>query len=248
MILRSIYSIAGGIMVDPGKWIVYTFACAILSLIILTSYRRYKEEGASSLYLPFVLLFSLTVLFTILGSKLYSVRHVVFLSPFLLTCLSVSLNSRQNRLKSPVKYVVPLLVSIFIIINIYSSYLWYFKPQYQTQNFKGLAMQISSQLEPEDVIVIVPKYQHFPFMYYFRKPNKILILNPSDLPSAKDEILLSRRVWWIFAGDEIQDPDRSILKWMNEHFQIKQHFELPNLKYEITGDKIEVYAGEPATR
>jgi hypothetical protein len=95
------------------------------------------------------------------------------------------------------------------------------------------------------VIAIVPKYQTFPFSYYYRTPSPLLSIDQNNLQDFEDILLSSRHTWWIFAGDEIIDREKIVKTWVENHFEIVKRHEIKNIRYEITGDSILLLKTKP---
>jgi uncharacterized membrane protein len=239
--LYYIYSVFGGIIIPTGKYISAAAALAFLLLVSWGIYRESLEKNTDGLFVPLVCFISLFLFFTLLRSKIYSVRHIIFLSPLMTVALVNSLLSFRGRLK----FIVPVIVSLMLLINLWSLNLWYFKPGYGTQNFRFVTRAVERELKPGDAVALVPDYQQFAFLHYYRGENEPFFIAPRTLNNFEKQLLSQERVWWIFAGDIVIDYGGTIRAWVNDNFIIEKAYVINNLNYEITGPTLEVYVTRP---
>jgi len=241
-ILRSIFALFGGYILPLNNITIYLLVLGILAVLFTGPYYMYREKGKSSFYLAFIFIFSLAAMsgYAMFRTRIYSVKHTIFLSPIFLTLLA----SAVLAIRKKYKVVFSLIIGAFLILNLFSLYLWYFNPHYQKQDFRAVVNVIQANMKQGDKIVIVPEYTWYPFKYYYRGKNQVYAVVPRTMNRAIKELGNTERVWWIFSGDRVIDPEGTIRKWVSQHYKIKRQVIFPHIPYEVTGESIEVYLGE----
>lgn len=117
------------------------------------------------------------------------------------------------------------------------------------QNWNQLAKHLMTVVQPEDVVVVVPAFQGHALKYYHH-PRRLLELNPVDLLDKQltDQLRITRRTWWVFAGDSVIDPTRFARNWVQNNLQVVSGSEIRNGPFhEICGRSTQIYLAVPKT-
>jgi uncharacterized membrane protein len=247
-VFKSIFSLFAGNVLPLEQGLVNILAFLLLGMLIWGSFLIYKSRETEKTLFPTLFFISITgmILYATFKARIFSVHHIVFLSPVFM-CLTAAVIMEMGKLY---RLIIPIAIIAFLYFNMASLFLWFYNPFYQKQNFRAVANYISAQIQPGDKIAIVPEYQAYPFLYYYKGDAPVLQLLPSTMALAANDLAQSKRVWWIFAGDNIIDKKRTIFEWVvrSHNIDAGKSAVFPQLHYEVTGDGIQVILAEKKTK
>ncbi|MCE1247661.1 MAG: glycosyltransferase family 39 protein [Firmicutes bacterium] len=245
---KSIFSLFAGNVLPLEQGLINILAFAILAVLAWGTFIIFKSKDTGKTLFPALFFLSLAgmICYSLFKARIFSVHHIIFLSPVFM-CLLAAVTMETGKLQ---RLIIPVVVIAFLYFNLASLFLWYTSPFCQKQNFRALVSYVSSQTQPGDKIAIVPEYQAYPFMYYYRGTTPVLQLTPATMGAAERDIAESKRIWWIFAGDQVIDKKRTILEWVlnNHNIDREKSVMFPQLPYEVTGDNIQVILAEKKTK
>lgn len=244
IVLKTFFSFMGGFILPLSRIPVMIISALILLLALGGIWLSAMEKKKYSLYLPVVFLFSYIIfmIYSAFVVRIYSINNLIFLSPiFIILIISTLVKLGEKN-----RGILITALALFLIVNLYANYLWFFDSVYTKQNFRAAVNYLSMKVKPDDRIVVVPQYQQYPFNYYFNKKNRVFFVDPRDLENKnlREELTQPVNYWWVFAADNFIDPEGRSRKWLDEHYRINSAIQIDFMKFHnATGTNIQIYSG-----
>lgn len=150
--------------VGPHAWefmgtLGLVLAAGLLLIAVLALMRRENRLIA----VPFLFILVGYLALPMPRAHEYDAKHLIFLQPMLLLALAGAWGVRLRKGKG--LGLMPLAFMAVVQLNLYGL-LIYYQRDYQKENWRGLAADVTAQLEPHDAILFNPDYVGFAFDYY----------------------------------------------------------------------------------
>jgi 4-amino-4-deoxy-L-arabinose transferase-like glycosyltransferase len=180
---------------------------AALALVLRRGRRSLKLIGAA-----FVLMLAGYLALPMPRVHEYDPKHIIFVQPFLLLAFAGAWGTRFRKGRG--LGLMPLVLLILLPLNLYGLSTYY-QPDYQKENWRGLAADVTSQLGPDDLILFNPAYIGFAFDYYAK----------TDVARAGIEAYLNpqrplrdfRRLWLVECRSPVAKPMPNAVELMEAH-------------------------------
>jgi|DewCreStandDraft_4_1066084.scaffolds.fasta_scaffold02536_13 uncharacterized membrane protein len=178
--------------------IILFFYFAFLILLSVISKRRYKEKKIIDILFAVALIFILIPwIESIIGKPVYSNRTLIPVAFILLLLSSIGISYLFKTMKI-------ITIAIYVIINFYSLYNYYFVDKYQKINYQNLYLKVlnMNSINNKEIIIHtnIPSYASFEFYKKFKYMNNIENKYISEIPEytgSKLKILI-RDMWRFF--------------------------------------------------
>jgi uncharacterized membrane protein len=194
-ILGVRFFIAIGVILGVGFLVV-----AVMALALRRSRRPLKLIGAL-----FLIVMVGYLVMPMPRAHEYEAKHLAFLQPLLLLAFAAAWRPRRATTAGRGRLgLMPVALLMMLPLNLYGL-ATYFQPDFQKENWRGLAADVAAKAGPSDLILFNPGYVGFAFDQYAR----------TDLPRAGIEGLFPegaavpptyRRLWLVSCFSPVARP------------------------------------------
>jgi hypothetical protein len=159
----------------------------------------------------------------------YEPKHILFAAPALALLPAVGLSGLKGVLKAaPV-----LLVALLLAANALSLFggellsrvgaagdrlVGYFDRRVEKENWRDAFSRLSQEAEPNDILVLNPRYLYLPYRYYYDPTHTGLQVPPllvreaplAGPPFRRGELAMERRIWVIDAASNVAQRNPAV--------------------------------------